>query len=168
MTSSIYLIMGVSGSGKSSIAAQLALALDVAFVDGDDLHPQSNIDKMSRGIALEDNDRAPWLAIINQQLKQWASDGTGGVMVCSALKRTYRDQLRQGVDLQFVFLDAPMDIIATRMQKRQGHFMKAHMLASQFDALERPDSEVSTWVIDAQQQEEAVLIDILEAIKHAP
>ncbi|MBM7037086.1 gluconokinase [Vibrio ulleungensis] len=166
MTNSIYLVMGVSGSGKSSIAAQLAQALDVAFVDGDDLHPQSNIDKMSEGIALDDSDRAPWLAIINQQLREWVSEGRGGVMVCSALKQIYREQLRAGVDLQFVFLDAPIDIIAQRMQKRQGHFMKAHMLASQFDTLERPDNEANTWIIDSRESAATVVQNILNYIEH--
>lgn len=157
----VFLVMGVSGSGKSSIAAQLAERLQVEFVDGDDLHPQQNIDKMSSGIPLDDHDRYPWLDIINQRLKLWAQSQQGGVIVCSALKASYREQLRRGVDLQVVFLDAPMSVIEERMKQRKGHFMKANMLASQFETLERPDNEPCTWVIDAQQDESGVLQSIL-------
>ncbi|MFQ1701026.1 gluconokinase [Loktanella agnita] len=132
------MIMGVSGCGKSSVGAALAAALGGAFLDGDDYHPQSNVDHMVAGQPLTDAMRWPWLdrlaAVVTERRGQ---DVT--VFACSALKRSYRDHLRAGIaDLQIVYLDAPQALIAARLGRRQGHFMPPALLASQYAALEPP------------------------------
>jgi carbohydrate kinase (thermoresistant glucokinase family) len=132
--------MGVSGSGKSSFGAALARTMGTDFVDGDDLHPASNIEKMRRGLPLDDADRAPWLRAIAAVLADHASHPTGVVVACSALKRTYRDALRSAHGVKFVFLDADPALIERRFKTRAGHFMPGTLIASQFDALERPSA----------------------------
>lgn len=142
MTGIRIIVMGVSGSGKSTVGELLAQQLDAIFIDGDTLHPQANVDKMAAGQPLNDCDRLPWLNQINQQLKVFETSNQSGVMVCSALKRQYRQILRQGLsNLLFLFLDGDEDTITQRMRDRQGHFMKACMLASQFSILERPSAD---------------------------
>lgn len=157
MTGTRIIVMGVSGSGKSTVGEMLAQQLDAIFIDGDALHPQANIDKMAAGHPLNDGDRLPWLNQINQQLKVLETSNQSGVIVCSALKRQYRQILRQGLsNLLFLFLDGDEDTIAQRMKARQGHFMKAGMLASQFSILERPSAEeydVITVKIDHKPEE---------------
>lgn len=133
-------VMGVSGSGKSSVAAALATSMHAVFIDGDDLHPASNIAKMAQGVPLTDEDRAPWLREICHQANAILARDTHVVVVCSALKQRYRDIFRQQIThVSFVFLDGSYELIEQRMQARQGHFMKAGMLKSQFEALERPN-----------------------------
>ena len=137
----VIVVMGVSGCGKSSIAEALAKKLDVDFVDGDDLHPQANIDKMASGQPLNDDDRQPWLEAISQLGKDKVAAGKTLVVVCSALKKQYRDILRNASDnMQFVFLKGSFELIHQRMQSRQNHFMKASMLESQFNTLDIQDS----------------------------
>ncbi|SIS18711.1 gluconokinase [Williamsia sterculiae] len=130
--------MGVSGSGKSVVGAALAQRLRVPFADADDLHPQANIDKMAAGVPLDDADRTPWLETIAGWLREHRT--TGGVVACSALKRSYRDVLRSGVDadtgVQFLYLSGSRELIAARQASRPGHFMPAALLDSQFDTLE--------------------------------
>lgn len=134
-------VMGVSGSGKSTVASQLATKMNAVFLDGDDLHPASNITKMANGVPLTDDDRAPWLNTICQQANAQMTDMSDVVVVCSALKRRYRDVFRQHLPhLTFLFLDGSYTLIEQRMHSRQNHFMKAGMLKSQFKTLERPDS----------------------------
>ncbi|MBS1693513.1 MAG: gluconokinase [Actinobacteria bacterium] len=133
MTSPIV-VMGVSGSGKSTVGAALAQRLGVPFGDADDLHPPDNIVKMSSGQALTDDDRYPWLETIGEWL---AKHDDGGVMSCSALKRQYRDQLRSHCpDVEFLHLSGSPEVIARRQAGRPGHFMPASLLASQFATLE--------------------------------
>lgn len=154
MTGTRIIVMGVSGSGKSTVGAMLAQQLDAIFIDGDALHPQANIDKMAAGQPLNDGDRLPWLNQINQQLKVLETSNQSGVIVCSALKRQYRQILRQGLsNLLFLFLDGDENTIIQRMKARKGHFMKAGMLASQFSILQRPgadERDVITVTIDQQ------------------
>lgn len=131
-----YVLMGVSGCGKSSVGAMLAALCGMEFVDGDALHPARNIAKMASGAPLEDADRAPWLARIGQTLRR-----APGPMVlgCSALKRRYRDWIRSEVPepVHFLHLDAPRPVLAARVAARSGHFMPPALLDSQFAALER-------------------------------
>lgn len=127
-------VMGVSGSGKSTVGAALAGRLRVPFEDADDLHPQANIDKMTRGEALDDSDRWPWLERIGEWLAEHAD---GGVIACSALKRKYRDQLRHHCHtVEFLHLEGGRDLIERRQASRPGHFMPASLLTSQFETLE--------------------------------
>ena len=127
-------VMGVSGSGKSTVGAALAQRLRVPFADADDFHPAANIEKMTAGHALNDADRRPWLDSIGQWL---AAHPNGGVMSCSALKRAYRDQLRQHcAGVEFLHLVGTPEVIGRRQASRPGHFMPASLLASQFETLE--------------------------------
>jgi gluconokinase len=132
---SSIVVMGVSGSGKSTVGAALAQRLGVPFADADDFHPPANIAKMKAGIPLDDDDRYPWLEAIGG----WLADhcGTGGVMSCSALKRKYRDQLRRHCpQTEMVHLSGSLEVIAARQASRPGHFMPASLMASQFATLQ--------------------------------
>src|SRR5262249_23730171 len=134
-------VMGVSGSGKSSVGAKLAQRLGVAFVDGDDLHPAANVAKMSRGEALTDEDRWPWLERVGATLADGAGYGEGVAVACSALRCRYRDRIRAvaaRADLRFLFLDITFEIAKARLEHRPGHFMPASLVRSQFETLERP------------------------------
>jgi gluconokinase len=141
-------VMGVSASGKSTVGAALARLLSLPFVEGDELHSRHNIEKMSRGEPLTDDDRAPWLAAIASLLSDEARYPRGVVIACSALKASYRASLRAASrSVRFVFLDASPELIASRMAGRHHHFMPPALAASQFAALERPattDTDVIT------------------------
>jgi gluconokinase len=127
--------MGVSGSGKTTVGAALAQRLHVPFADADDFHPAANVAKMSAGIPLDDLDRLPWLHTLGLWLTEHAA--TGAVMSCSALKRSYRDVLREaGAGQYFVHLDGSPDVVARRVAGRPGHFMPADLVTSQFATLE--------------------------------
>lgn len=131
-----YVLMGVSGCGKSSVGTALSILCDMEFIDGDDLHPKRNIDKMASGQPLNDEDRAPWLGLVGRRL----ADTNGPVVIgCSALKKKYRDWIRREVPepVQFLHLDAPKDVLAERVANRAGHFMPTSLLDSQFETLER-------------------------------
>lgn len=130
-----FVAMGVSGCGKSSIGAGFARAMALGFTDGDDLHPPANIAKMSRGAALTDDDRAPWLDLVGAELAQG-----NRVIACSALKRKYRDQIRNraGARVLFLFLQGDRDTLLMRMAARPGHFMPPSLLDSQLATLELP------------------------------
>ena len=133
-------VMGVSGSGKSTVAAQLAARIGLLFRDGDDLHPQGNVDKMHAGHPLDDADRWPWLDRVAAVLNEDADTEGGVVLACSALKRSYRDRLRHGTGgrVRFAFLDVDFGEIERRLRERAHHFMPRGLLQSQFDTLERP------------------------------
>ncbi len=146
MSPSILIVMGVSGCGKTTVGRALGEALGWDFFDGDDFHPPANKAKMSQGLPLNDEDRAGWLAALADLIRQRLAAGQPAVLACSALKETYRDVLR--VDpraVQFVYLKGDYDLIWERMQRRQGHYMKASMLASQFATLEEPHD---AWEVD--------------------
>lgn len=136
----VIILMGVAGAGKTTIGTALATALGWSFYEGDDFHPPSNIDKMTRGIALTDADRLPWLHALRSVIDTCVADNRDTVMTCSALKRTYRDILSTGHDaVRFVYLQGTYDLIQQRLQARQEHFMPAELLRSQFTTLEEPD-----------------------------
>jgi gluconokinase len=140
-------VMGVSGCGKSEIGQRIAHALQLPLVEGDTFHPQSNIDKMQRGIALDDNDRAGWLDELGRQLQ---SHMQGAVLTCSALKRSYRDRLRAAQPgLKFVHLALSQQEALKRVAARPGHFYPPSLVASQFEALEDPRGEEGVLQVDA-------------------
>ncbi len=142
-------VMGVSGSGKSTVGAVLAERLDVPFADADELHPEANVAKMSRGEPLDDHDRHPWLEIVGRWL---ADHPDGGVMSCSALKRKYRDQLRHHAPgTEFLLLTGDPDLIARRQADRPGHFMPASLLSSQLATLEPLAPDEHGVVVDVDQ-----------------
>lgn len=144
-------LMGVSGSGKTTVGEALAASLDMPFIEADALHPKANRDKMAAGIALTDEDRWPWLDAMGEKLEQVRREGHGAIATCSALKRVYRDRLRARVEgpLLFVLLDSPRAVLAARMKSRKGHFMPPALLDSQLATLEKPlDDEPATMVVD--------------------
>ncbi len=146
----LVVVMGVSGAGKSTIGAMLAGRVGWPFVDGDDLHPLANRRKMAAGRPLDDGDRAPWLASIAQKLRLWRAAGCGGVIACSALKRSYRERIADGnTDVLFVYLTAPDELLSARMAARGGHFMPVSLLASQLAILEEPGPDEQAVTVDA-------------------
>ncbi|WNG79898.1 gluconokinase [Mycobacterium sp. ITM-2016-00316] len=148
-------VMGVSGSGKSTVGAALAQRLRVPFADADDFHPPANIAKMSAGHPLDDDDRRPWLDSIGEWL---ASHGDGGVMSCSALKRSYRDQLRRHCAvIDFLHLEGSLETIGRRQASRPGHFMPAALLASQFETLEPLESDEHGVAIGVDQSIDSII-----------
>jgi gluconokinase len=145
----VVVVMGVSGCGKSTVGQALADRLGCTFYDGDDFQPPENIAKMSSGLPLNDEDRAPWLARLHDLAHDHLSRGQSAVIAASALKRRYRDQLRAGNEgLRFLHLAGSFDVIWERMERRAGHFMKPEMLRSQFETLEPPGSD------------EAIVVDV--------
>ena len=144
--------MGVAGSGKTVIGAALAQALGIEFVEGDEYHSAENVERMSRGIPLTDDDRAQWLRSLAVRIREASRAGAGLVMSCSALKRSYRDILRAAAsDLHFVFLKGERALIAERISTRRGHFMPSSLLDSQLDTLEEPAPDEKAWVCDIRR-----------------
>jgi len=153
----LYVVMGVSGSGKSLIGALLARALDVEFVEGDTFHSAENVARMSAGIPLTDEDRQAWLAAIATRLDA-ARAGPGLVVSCSALKRRYRDVLRAGrADVQFVSLEGPRALLEQRLADRRGHFMPSSLLDSQLAILEPPAPDERAWACDIREPPEVIV-----------
>jgi gluconokinase len=153
-------VMGVSGSGKSTVGAALAQRLRVPFGDADDFHPPANIEKMSAGHPLNDEDRFPWLEAIGDWLAARCEDG--GVMSCSALKRKYRDQLRRHCpDVIFLHLAGTPEVIGRRQASRPGHFMPPSLLASQFETLEPLGTDERGVTIDVDQDIDAIVENFL-------
>jgi len=166
---SALVVMGVSGSGKSTVAALLAERLGWELMEGDRLHPPENVEKMRRGIPLDDADRAPWLARIGEVLARWKADGRQGVLTCSALKRRYRARiLAARSDLKFIYLKGPESLIASRIAARQHEYMPNSLLHSQFEALEEPAPDEPVLVVDAGGTPEAEAQQIIGALRLQP
>lgn len=147
----VIVLMGVSGSGKSTTARRLSIALDWPFRDADTFHPEANIAKMSAGQPLTDEDRAPWLDAIAAWIDEHRRNGTRGIVTCSALKRRYRDVLvGDRPDVGLVYLKGSFTLIADRLSRRRGHFMPPALLKSQFDALEEPEPEERALVVSVR------------------
>ena len=158
----IILLMGVSGSGKTTIGRLLAQDLGWPFYDGDDFHPQANIDKMRQGIPLTDDDRDSWLAALRHQIDTLIDNRQSAVLACSALKQAYRDRLGSDrSEVRFIYLKGDYALIRQRLQERQGHFMKADLLVSQFATLEEPKGVPA---INIAQEPEAIVGSIKRAL----
>lgn len=158
-----WVVMGVSGCGKSDVGVRLAQALGLAFIEGDVWHSSANVAKMAGGIPLTDADRAEWLAILREKIAAARVRGEGIVLSCSALKRRYRDVLRQGdPHLCFVELDGPRALIEERMRARKGHFMPASLLDSQFRDLEPLQADERGLRVPITGTAQEVTRDILE------
>jgi carbohydrate kinase (thermoresistant glucokinase family) len=155
--------MGVSGCGKTTLGRMTAEALSLSFYEGDDYHPPENVDKMSRGIPLNDDDRAGWLEALSQIIRDGVARGESGVMTCSALKEKYRQRLQVDADqVHFIYLKGTYDLIRARMEAREGHYMPAALLQSQFDTLEEPQD---VFTVDISQSPEAALAKTLAHIR---
>lgn len=163
------IVMGVSGSGKSTIADKLAERLGWAFEDGDKFHPSSNVAKMSAGHPLTDEDRWPWLQAIADEIDRVCKAGERAVIACSALKRAYRDILVHGrSDVRIVFLKGNQDLIAHRLAARKGHFMPPGLLDSQFRTLEPPGANENPVVVSIDASIEAIVDDIVHQLRLDP
>ncbi|WP_392552429.1 gluconokinase, GntK/IdnK-type [Orbus wheelerorum] len=164
----VFVLMGVSGSGKSTIARQLAYDLDIAYLDGDFLHPKANILKMGSCIPLNDEDRMPWLKLINQAAFAMSNVNPISVIICSALTQNYRNVIRDGNDnIYFIYLKGGFETIQERLNKRQGHYQKTNMLQSQFNTLEEPSiDEKDIFVVDIERPLAKVIADTKSIICH--
>ncbi|MET4638411.1 gluconokinase [Mycetocola sp. 2940] len=158
------IVMGVSGAGKSTIGTLIAGAIGVPFVDGDALHPLSNIEKMAGGTPLNDEDRWPWLATVGTTLSD-AGEGTGMVIACSALRRAYREAiLHHAPATRFVHLSGSKEVLASRLEGRSDHFMPRRLLDSQFVALDPLAEDEPGIVVDIDQPVPAIVAEAVEAI----
>jgi gluconokinase len=159
----IIIVMGVAGSGKTTIGKLLAERLGWPFFEGDDFHPKANVDKMAAGTPLTDDDRAGWLESIAGQIRQLEEEGRSGVVACSALKDAYRQILSgAGSDVRFVYLKGDYRSIRQRLESRVGHFMKPEMLDSQFEILEEPQNSL---VIEINKPLEEIIETVIKTVQ---
>jgi gluconokinase len=147
----IILVMGVTGSGKTTVGKMLASRLGWVFLDADNFHSAENVEKMRRGIPLSDADRGPWLAAIHAELVKCAGEKVDAVLACSALKESYRERLVAGVEMRIVYLKGAYGEIAARLQRRTGHFAGEGILAGQFADLEEPQGALVVRIGDAKE-----------------
>ncbi len=158
----IYIVMGVSGCGKTTIGKQFAERLKIDFFDADDFHPAQNIKKMSQGIALTDQDRYPWLQAMREQFPKW--NKKGAVLACSALKEVYRTFLKEDFPLvKYIYLNGDYQLIYKRLSIRKNHFMQTGLLRSQFEALEIPKYGIH---VNIDQSVEEIIEEILKKTDH--
>jgi gluconokinase len=163
------IVMGVSGSGKSTIADKLAERLGWRYEDGDRFHPPSNVAKMSAGQPLTDEDRWPWLQAIADEIERVCEAGEHVVIACSALKRAYRDVLIHGRnDVRIVYLKGTQELIASRLNLRKDHFMPPGLLASQFKTLEPPDGNENPVTVSIDASADAIVDDITSQLRLSP
>jgi gluconokinase len=158
----VIVLMGVAGSGKTTVGKLLAQRLDWAFEDADDFHPPSNRAKMQRGVPLDENDRRPWLNAIRAAIIRYVNAGKNAIFACSALKQSYRELLAADAgDLKFIYLKGSPELIAARLAKRRGHFFNPALLRNQFDDLEEPHGAI---VIDIAPPPETIAASIIAAL----
>jgi carbohydrate kinase (thermoresistant glucokinase family) len=162
----IIVVMGVSGSGKTTVAAMLAGALGAKFLEGDDLHPRSNVEKMRSGTPLTDADRLPWLQRIAAEIDGWRANGDKGVVTCSALKRAYRDIIvGDRPEVALVYLRGSRELIQHRMAARHEHFMPVGLLDSQFATLQEPADAERPVVVDVEGGPSEIVTRIVERLR---
>jgi gluconokinase len=148
----IVIVMGVVGAGKTTVGSLLAAQLGWEFTDADDFHPPANVGKIRHGIPLTDDDRRPWLERLRTEIGHWIASRRNVVLACSALKRSYRQALEAGPEVQFVYLKGSAAAIAERLRAREGHFAGEQILASQFTDLEEPEDAITVDISATPQQ----------------
>ena len=158
----IIVLMGVTGSGKTTIGQKLAEVLACPFYDADVFHPAANKEKMGRGIPLTDADRLPWLQTLHAEMTEWKKQKPKTVLACSALKQKYRDLLSAGLEVRWIYLKGNPETIRQRIKGRQGHFAGTPLLASQFADLEEPQDAI---VVDVQEDPARIVNGILQYLK---
>ncbi len=162
----IAVVMGVSGSGKTTVSALLAAALGCQFQEGDDLHPAENVEKMQSGTPLTDADRLPWLRKIAEEINAWRARHESGVLTCSALKRSYRDIIIDGhSDVALVYLRGSYELIHRRMAARHGHFMPVALLDSQFAKLQEPRLDEHPIIVDVGSRPAEIAAEIVHQLE---
>jgi carbohydrate kinase (thermoresistant glucokinase family) len=162
----IAVVMGVSGSGKTTVSALLAAALGCQFQEGDELHPSENVEKMRNGTPLTDSDRLPWLRKIAEEVDSWRARGESGVLTCSALKRSYREIIiGNRPDVTLVYLKGPYDLIHRRMAARQEHFMPVALLDSQFSTLQEPTPDEHPITVNVGGRPADIAIEIVRQLE---
>ncbi len=157
----IVIVMGVVGSGKTTVGRLLAGQLGWGFADADDFHSAANVEKIRRGIALDDDDRRPWLESLRTAITQWIAEKRSFVLACSALKRSYRQELSVGPEVRFVYLKGSAELIAERLRSRHGHFAGEQILASQFGDLEEPEDAV---IVEIARPPQRIVAEIREKL----
>jgi gluconokinase len=153
----IVIIMGTTASGKTTIGSLLAKRLGWEFVDADDFHPPANVEKMRHGIPLTDADREPWLKALHDKIVEWIAEDRNAVLACSALKQSYREELRAGPEVKFVYLKGSYELFSQRVLARKGHFAKQDLLASQFATLEEPTDAIT---VDAAPSPKQIVSEV--------
>ena len=161
--SNVYVVFGVSGCGKTTVGKLLAAEFGIKHFDADDFHPQSNVDKMSSGIPLNDQDRLPWLLNLSDKLEEWSLNG-GAVLSCSALKEKYRQMLSSKADdVQWIWLEGSRELIASRMKARKNHYFSVELLDSQIRDLEEPEYGIK---ISIETGPEKIINQIIKELKN--
>ena len=158
----VILLMGVTGSGKTTVGQALAESLRWQFIDADDFHPPSNVAKMRAGIPLADADRAPWLAELRTHIVGWLSSAANVVLACSALKQAYRDEVVVSPDVRLVYLRGSSELITARLRERHGHYMDPNLLSSQFATLEEPRDAL---VVDVDTSVDEIVKQIRKGVR---
>lgn len=153
----IVIVMGTTGSGKTTVGRLLAQRMGWEFVDADDFHPPENVEKMKHGIPLTDADREPWLKTLHDKIVEWNAEKRSVVLACSALKQSYRDELRANSAVKFVYLKGSYQLFSQRVLARKGHFAKQDLLASQFTTLEEPTDAIT---VDAAPPPEQIVSEV--------
>jgi len=160
----IVIVMGTTGSGKTTIGTLLAKRLVWEFADADDFHPPANVEKMGRGIPLTDADRLPWLKILHDKIVGWNAEQRNFVLACSALKQSYRNELRAGPEVKFVYLKGSYELFSRRVLARKGHFAKQNLITSQFADLEEPADAIT---IDARHSPAEIVAEVSKQLGFA-
>lgn len=157
----VIILMGPTGAGKTTVGEILSRELGWEFADADNFHSPSNVEKMSKGIGLTDEDRRPWLAALRRKIEQWIAAGQNGILACSALKEAYRRELSVGPQVQWIYLKGSFQELTERVAARQGHYAKKELVVSQFAALEEPQDAIT---IDVSRSPEEVAAAVRGAL----
>jgi gluconokinase len=157
----VLILMGTTGAGKTTVGEILSRELRWEFADADNFHSPANVEKMSKGIGLTDEDRKPWLDALRTKIAQWIADGKNGILACSALKKAYREELTVGPEVKWIYLKGTFDEISKRVAARQGHYAKQDLVVSQFAVLEEPTEAMA---VDVSRSPEEIATEVRQRL----